>query len=64
MIQELNMVDFNISYNATIMYDEETNTISNNYANYLVSKMKLALQEYNETHETPLTDETGNIVTF
>lgn len=64
MIQELNMVDFKISYNATITYDEETNTISNNYANYLVSKMKLALQEYNETHETPLTDETGNIVTF
>lgn len=64
MIQELNLVDFQISYNATIMYDEETNTLSNSYANYLVSKMKLALQEYNNTHDTPLTDETGNIVTF
>lgn len=64
MIQELNLVDFNISYNATISYDEETNTLSHNYANYLVSKMKLALEEYNATHDTPLTDETGNIVTF
>ena len=64
MIKELNLVDFNISYNATISYDEETNTLSHNYANYLVSKMKLALEEYNATHDTPLTDETGNIVTF
>lgn len=64
MIQELNLVDFNISYNASISYDEETNTLSHNYANYLVSKMKLALEEYNASHDTPLTDETGNIVTF
>lgn len=64
MIQVLDMVDFKVNYNTSVRYDEETNTISYNYANYLASKMKLALEEYNNTHDTPLTDETGNIVTF
>lgn len=64
MIQVLDMVDFKVNYNTSVRYDEETNTISSNYANYLASKMKLALEEYNNTHDTPLTDETGNIVTF
>ncbi len=64
MIQELDMVDFKVNYNTSIRYDEETNTISSNYASYLASKMKLALEEYNNTHDTPLTDETGKVVTF
>lgn len=64
MIQVLNLVDFKVNYSTTVRYDEETNTISSNYASYLASKMKLALEEYNNTHDTPLTDETGNIVTF
>ena len=64
MIQELDMVDFKVNYNTSISYDEETNTISSNYASYLASKMKLALEEYNNTHDTPLTDETGKVVTF
>lgn len=64
MIQELDMVDFKVNYNTSVRYDEDTNTISSNYASYLASKMKLALEEYNNTHDTPLTDETGKIVTF
>lgn len=64
MIETLNLVDFHVSYSATISYDEETNCISSNYASYLASKMKLALEEYNASHDTPLTDETGNVISF
>lgn len=64
MIQILGMQDFTISYGATVAYDEENNVISNNYASYLAQRMYNALEEYNNTHDTPLTDETGALVTF
>lgn len=60
MIQTLGLVDFHIAMTTSVSYDEETNTISRNYASYLVDKMKEALIEYNSTHDTPLTDETTN----
>lgn len=64
MIQELGLIDFHISYTATVSYDEETNTVSNNYANFLVQKMKVALEEYNSTHTEPLKDESGSVIVF
>jgi hypothetical protein len=47
-------------------YDEYTfrNIVSAVYAVYLQQVMQRALNEYNATHETPLTDEYGNPVTF
>lgn len=64
MIQTLGMQNFTINSRATVAYDEETNEISYNYARYLAERMALALEEYNNTHDTPLTDETGVLVTF
>lgn len=64
MIQTLGLIDFKISYSQSATYNEETNTVSHNYANYLVTKMQIALDEYNASHDTPLTDETGALVTF
>ena len=63
MIQELGLVDFTITYTQTGTYDEETKTMSRNYALFLKDKLKLALSEYNEANGT-LMDETGNPVTF
>jgi len=64
MIQILGMQDFTINYRATTAYDKENNEISSNYASYLAERMAMALEEYNNTHDTPLTDETGALVTF
>jgi hypothetical protein len=64
MIQVTGLVDFQIVYNATIPYDKETNKISVSYVAFLLSKVKLALEEYNETHQKPLTDENGSVVVF
>lgn len=64
MIEILNMVDFEINYNTQTSYDEETNVVSAVYAVYLKQVMQKALNEYNETHDTPLTDEFGLPVTF
>lgn len=67
MIQHTGLIDFHISYYATTNYDEETNTISANYATYLRDKLRIYLDEYNNdpaNTDTPLRDETGNLVTF
>ncbi len=64
MIQILGLIDFHILYTATVPYDEDTNTVSVSYVNYMVELMQQALIEYNATHDTPLTDETGTLVTF
>ena len=48
----------------TVPYDEAANTVSYNYALFLADKMRQALDDYNATHATPLTDETGTVVTF
>lgn len=64
MIQVLGMRDFDINYNTQTSYDEETNTCSASYAVYLQQVMQKALIEYNETHDTPLTDEFGIPVAF
>lgn len=67
MISELGLVDFHINYSTSTPYDEETNTISSAYASYLVQKLKVALEEYNNdlnNTDTPLRDETGSVVSF
>lgn len=64
MIEHLGLVDFEINYNTQTAYDEETNTISAVYAVHLQQLMQRALNEYNATHDQPLTDEFGNPVTF
>lgn len=64
MIEHLHLIDFEINYNTQTAYDEETNIVSAVYAVYLQQVMQRALNEYNATHETPLTDEYGNPVTF
>ena len=64
MIEHLGLIDFEINYNAQTSYDEETNVVSASYAVYLRQVMQRALNEYNETHDTPLTDELGTPVLF
>lgn len=64
MIEVLGLIDFKINYNSQTSYDEATNTISASYAVYLQQVMQKALNEYNETHDTPLTDEYGVAVFF
>ncbi|MBQ8463858.1 MAG: DUF4843 domain-containing protein [Prevotella sp.] len=64
MIETLGLVDFTINYNATTAINTETNVVSASYAVYLQQVMQRALNEYNATHDTPLTDETGVPVTF
>ena len=66
MIQILGLVDFKIQYSMGSLpaYDEGTNTISAAYALQLQQKMQQALNDYNATHDTPLTDEYGYPVTF
>ncbi len=64
MIEILGLVDFEINYNTSTSYNEETNMVSAVYAVYLKQVMQKALIDYNETHDTPLTDEFGLPVTF
>lgn len=64
MIEVLGLIDFAVSYNAATSYDEENNTVSDSYAIYLQQVMQRALNDYNATHDTPLTDEFGTLVTF
>lgn len=64
MIEVLGLIDFKINYNSQTSYDEATNTVSASYAVYLQQLMQKALNEYNETHATPLTDEYGLAVFF
>ena len=64
MIEHLHLIDFEINYNSQTSYDEELNTVSYAYATYLQQVMQRALNEYNETHDVPLTDEFGNPVDF
>lgn len=64
MIDVLDMMEFSINQNATKPYDEESNEISLNYANYLRDKLENALNEYNATHDEPLKDASGALITF
>lgn len=64
MIEHIGLIDFIISYSASTAIDEATNTVSPAYAVYLQQMMQERLAEYNATHETPLTDENGDIVIF
>lgn len=64
MIEHLGLIDFEINYNTQTAYNEETNVVSAVYAVYLQQVMQRALNEYNDTHDTPLTDEFGIPVTF
>jgi len=65
MIEHTGLIDFEVNYNARTGYDPETNVVSYTYVTtYLVQVMQQALQEYNATHDTPLTDEFGNLVEF
>lgn len=64
MIETLGLIDFEINYNSQTAYNEETNVVSASYAVYLKQVMQQALNEYNASHDTPLTDEYGIPVTF
>jgi hypothetical protein len=64
MIKHIGLIDFIISYSASTASDEATNTVSPAYAVYLQQLMQERLAEYNASHDTPLTDENGNIVIF
>ncbi len=64
MIEHLGLIDFKISYSASTAIDETTNTVSPAYAVYLQQKMQEKLAEYNTTHDTPLTDENGDVIIF
>ena len=64
MIQVLGMMEFSININATVPYDEENNEVSYNYAGYMQEKMQQALIKYNATHDEPLKDASGALITF
>lgn len=64
MIDVLGMQEFAINYSLTVPYDEEANEVSYNYANYMKEQLILALEEYNATHDEPLRDNTGALITF
>lgn len=64
MIETLGLIDFKISYFASTAIDEATNTVSPAYAVYLQQLVQEKLDAYNAAHETPLTDERGERVTF
>lgn len=64
MIEHLGLIDFKISYSASTAHDEANNTVSTAYAVYLQQLMQEKLAEYNAAHETPLTDENGNVISF
>ena len=64
MIEHLGLIDFKISYSAATSIDEASNTVSPAYAVYLQQMMQEKLAEYNATHDTPLTDENGDIIIF
>ena len=64
MIEHLGLIDFTISYSATTAIDEAANMVSPAYAVYLQQLMQERLAEYNATHDTPLTDENGDVVIF
>ncbi len=66
MIEHLGLVDFYIqtSMGSLPAYNEETNTISAAYAVQLQQQIQLDLAQYNATHDSPLTDEFGQLVTF
>lgn len=64
MIQILGLREFKINQRAVVPYDEEANEISYNYANYLKEKMITAVREYNATHDEPLKDSSGALITF
>lgn len=64
IIEVTGLVDFTISYFASTAIDESTNTISTAYAVYLQQLVQERLDDYNATHDTPLTDENGARVTL
>lgn len=64
MIEYLGLIDFKISYSASTALDEANNTVSTAYAVYLQQLMQEKLAEYNAAHDTPLTDENGNVISF
>lgn len=64
IIEVTGLVDFTISYFASTAINEERNLISPAYAVYLLQLVQEKLDEYNATHDTPLTDENGEPVTF
>ena len=65
MIQTLNYKnpDFTISWGSFMGYDEETNSISYQYASVLAQYLQQKLEEYNATHET-IVDDNGNPISF
>lgn len=64
MIEIMGLIDFEINYNTQTAYDEERNIISSVYAVYLQQVMQKALNDYNASHDEPLTDEYGLPVSF
>lgn len=64
MIEVTGLVDFRIHYNQSQPYDEAANTISTAYATYLQQLLRIELNKYNSTHDTPLCDDLGEPITF
>lgn len=66
MIENGCPIKFRVSYSQAVptTLDGETTIMSENYALYLQQSFQLALEEYNDTHDTPLCDRLGNPITF
>jgi len=66
MIEHGCPINFKVSYSQGVAttIDGETTIFSDSYAKYLQQTYQLALEEYNETHDTPLCDSVGNPISF
>lgn len=65
MIETLGYMDFTISWGSSMKYDEETNSISYQYATVLAQYLQQKLDEYNADHpDKPIVDESGTLVSF
>jgi len=66
------MIEHGCPVNFKVHYSQSTPTtmegdvtiMSASYATYLQQSYKIALEEYNNTHDTPLCDKLGNPITF
>lgn len=63
MIETLGYMDFTIAWGSFMGYDEDSNSISYQYATVLAQYLQQKLDEYNATHPT-LVDDSGTPVSF
>lgn len=66
MIENGCPLNFRISWSQgePITMDGDVTVMSSGYASYMQDSLRLALEEYNNSHDTPLCDSLGNPISF